>query len=96
MTGHHDKPCSPTGGSLCQLNSLTDFIDHFNHFVEFLGTDVRAVCEAEVDEHPLAKIVLVGLGLSLMADEREGPSQQRFPDASVPLLLQLYRNSGRR
>lgn len=52
--------------------------------------------EAEVDEHPLAKIVSVGPGLSLVADKREGPSQQRFPDASVPLLLQLYRNSRRR
>lgn len=86
-----EPPKNPVYGPLGQLNSHTNFVYHCNHFLQFIRTDVRAVSEAEVDQHPLANVVLAGPGLSLMADEREGPSQQWLPNASVPFLLQFYK-----
>lgn len=86
-----DPPKTPVYGPLQQLNSHTNFIYHCNHFLQFIRTDVRAVSEAKVDQHPLANVVLAGPGLSLMADEREGPSQQWLPNASVSFLLQFYK-----
>lgn len=57
-----------------QLNSHTNFIHHSDHFLQLVRTDVRAVSEAKVDQHPLAEEVLAGPGLSLVVNKREGSS----------------------
>lgn len=47
----------------------TYFIHHFDHLLQFIGADVGAVSEPEVEEDPLAEEVLALGGLVVVIDE---------------------------
>ena len=67
---------------------ITDFINHFNHFLDFVRADVGAVGEAEVDEDPLAEEVLALGGFVVVINERKGTAERRLPNRLVPLFFQ--------
>ena len=65
--------------------SITYFIHNFDHFLQFIRADVRAVSEPKVDEDPLAQEVLTLDRLFVLINEREGTAQCR--SSYRPVLL---------
>lgn len=61
----------------------TEVLNRSTHLVQLLGTDVRTVCEAKVDEAPFAQQVLLSECFSLVGGEREGSANLWPPDRLI-------------
>lgn len=79
-----------TGGYIslmCREVFLTYFIHHFNHLLQLIGADVRAVSEPKIDEDPLAQEVLALGGFVVVIDERKRTPQRCSADWFGPLFF---------
>jgi hypothetical protein len=58
-------------------------IDHPRHFIQFFGTDIRTVREAEVNQAVFPLQTLLGEFFPVVVHEMEGSADERFADAFV-------------
>lgn len=56
---------------------LLDIVNHTGHLVQLLRANVRAVCEAKVDQRVFSFEVLFGEGLAVVINQAEGATDQR-------------------
>lgn len=70
-----------------ETSCRTDFIHHFNHFLQLVRANVGAVCKSKIDEDPLAQEVLALGGLVVVIDEVERTAERRSAYRLVPRFL---------
>ena len=65
----------------------TDSIDGLGHFLQLIGADVWAVCEAEIEQHPLAEQVIAGARPTVVVNQLEPAAESRLTERPPPLLV---------